>query len=210
MVAMGHVSASGFGSPRASGEERFRAELTGRAVWKLLVKGVQLYLPGRSVTPGDVRVCERPGPFPVAAFADETGFGLQLRRARPSREPEREIFVRGEQGSVIGIAIAGQAAAIGSRVVDARSLLRYARKLTYQTLYDPADADSAGSAVRAAKALQDVVFLDADSGFGLGVEVDPQTRRPVARLLVGLDRDAVRVLAYPATGLPAQAVRSQN
>ncbi|MEO3784987.1 hypothetical protein ABGB12_16740 [Actinocorallia sp. B10E7] len=204
-----------------STEEGFRKELSGRAVWKLLVKGLQLYLPGYTVTPGEVRVSARPAPFPVPVFVDGAGFGLQVRKERARREPEREIFVRGEGGGVIGIAIAGPVGAVGSRVVDAGSLVRYARKLIYDTLYDPEDADSAGPAVRAARALQDVVFLDAESGFGLGVELDPATRGPVARLLVRLDGNGgagrsgggggtVGVQAYPAAGLPAQAVRSQN
>lgn len=206
MVTMGHVSE----------EQWFRTELAGRAVWKLLVKGLQLYLPGYTVTPGEVRVSARPAPFPVPVHVDGTGFGLQVRRERPRREPDREIFVRGEGGGVIGIAIAGPVAAVGSRVVDAGSLVRYARRLTYETLYDPEDADSAGPAVRAARSLQDVVLLDAESGFGLGVELDP-AGGPVARLLVGLERrgaaggtgGAVRVQAYPAA-LPDQGVRSQN
>ncbi|WP_157963729.1 hypothetical protein [Actinocorallia populi] len=208
---MGHVSE----------EQWFRTELTGRAVWKLLVKGLQLYLPGYTVTPGEVRVSARPAPFPVPVHVDGTGFGLQVRRERPRREPDREIFVRGEGGGVIGIAIAGPVAAVGSRVVDAGSLVRYARRLTYETLYDPEEADSAGPAVRAARSLQDVVFLDPENGFGLGVELDPATRVPVARLLVGLEPRAgnggaaekggsVRVQAYPAAGLPAQAVRSHS
>lgn len=208
---MGHVSASGFGSSRTPREEESGTGLTGRALWKLLVKGLQLYLPGHSAAPGEVRVSSRPAPFPVPVLVDGTGFGLQVRKERPRREPECEIFVRGD-GDIIGIAIAGPAAAVGSRVVDAGSVVRYARRLTYETLYDPEDPDSAGPAVRAARALQDVVLLDAEGGFGLGVEFDPAVGGPVARLLVGIEGEGgpVRVQAYPAAGLPAQAVRSQN
>ena len=219
MVSMGHVSASGLGSSRASGEEGFRIELSGRAVWKLLVKGLQLYLPGYTVTPGEVRVSDRPAPFPVPVLVDGAGFGLQVRKEPVRGRIRREIFVRGEGGGVIGIAIAGPVGAVGSRVVDAGSLVRYARRLIYETLYDPEDADSAGPAVRAAGALRDVVFLDPEHGFGLCVELDPATGGPVARLLVRLEGGGgagregggtVSVQAYPAAGLPAQAVRSQN
>lgn len=180
-------------------------------MWKLLVKGLQLYLPGHTVTPGEVQVSDRPAPFPVPVLVDGAGFGLQVRKEPARRRTEREIFVRGEGGGVIGIAIAGPVGAVGSRIVDAGSIVRYARKLIYETLYDPEDADSAGPAVRAAGALRDVVFLDPEHGFGLCVELDPAARGPVARLLVRLeDGGAVSVQAYPAAGLPAQAVRSQN
>jgi len=208
---MGHVSVGEFGSSGVSEEEEVRTELTGRALWKLLLKGLQLYLPGRTASPGEIKVSSRPARFPVPVLVDGTGFGLQVRRERPRREPEREIFVRGD-GDIIGIAIAGPAAAVGSRVLDAASIVRYARRLTYESLYDPEDADSAAPAVRAARALQDVVFLDAEGGFGLGVELAPVTREPVARLLVGLAGESgpVSVQAYPAAGRAAQPVRSQN
>lgn len=208
---MGHVSAAGLGPGRPVAEEAFRAELAGKAVWKLLVKGLEVFLPGRTAAIGDVKVSDRPAILRVPVFVNGNGFGLQLHRGPAPREPDREIFVRGDQGKIIGIAIAGPSAAIGSRVVDAGTLVRYARRLTYQTLYDPIDADSAGPAVRAARALQDVVFLDPETGFGLGVEIDPVTRSPISRLLVGFGNGAaVSVQAYPAGGLPAQAVRSQN
>ncbi|GAB2867390.1 hypothetical protein GCM10022221_80230 [Actinocorallia aurea] len=201
---MGHSPVSG---PQVT-EEAFRAELAGRAVWKLLVKSLELYLPGHKAVPGDVRFSSRPGPAPV--FADAAGFGFQLPRGVARREVDREIFVRGDRGRLTGIVIRGPYAAVGSRVIDAASLTAYARRLTYQTLYDPADADSAGSAVRAAKSLTDVVFLDDETGLGLGVELDRETGRPHARLLVRMGPDGIVVQAYPAAGRAAQAVRSQN
>ncbi|GAA3211519.1 hypothetical protein [Actinocorallia longicatena] len=208
---MGHVSAGGLGSGRSAGDEAFRAELAGKAVWKLLVKGIEVFLPGRSTSIGAVRVSDRPVTLRVPVFVNGTGFGIQLQKRPVDRQPEREIFVRGDQGRIIGIAIAGPTAAIGSRVVDAGTLAGYARRLVYETLYDPADADSAGPAVRAAKHVQDVVFLDSETGVGLGVEIDPATGRPVTRLLVGINGAGVLVQAYPPEGgRPAQAVRSQN
>ncbi|GAB3688860.1 hypothetical protein GCM10027589_56590 [Actinocorallia lasiicapitis] len=207
---MGHVSAGGLGSGRSGGDESFRAELAGKAVWKLLVKGLEVFLPGRTTSIGEVWVSDRPAVLQVPVFVNGSGFGLQLHKRPVHRATEREIFVRGDHGRVIGIAIAGPAAAIGSRVVDAPTLAGYARKLVYQTLYDPADADSAGPAVRAAKALQDVVFLDPETGVGLGVEIDPASGSPLTRLLVGINGTGVTVQAYPAGGLAAQAVRSQN
>jgi hypothetical protein len=210
MVTMGHVAAGGLGSGRLP-DEAFRAELAGKAVWKLLVKSLEVFLPGRTAAIGEVRVTDRPATLRVPVFVDGTGFGIQLQKRPAERQPDREIFVRGDQGRIIGIAIAGPTAAIGSRVVDAGTLVRYARKLVFETLYDPADADSAGPAVRAARAVQDVVFLDSDTGVGLGVEVDPVTRDPITRLLVGINGPGgVLVQAYPAGGRPAQAVRSQN
>ncbi|MDX6739280.1 hypothetical protein [Actinocorallia sp. A-T 12471] len=199
---MGHVPGS------YEAEEAFRAELAGRAVWKLLVKSLELYFPGHKAVPGDVRFSSRPGPAPV--FADSSGFGLQFPRGDVRRDPDREIFVRGDRGRLTGIAIRGPYAVVGSRVIDAASLTAYARRLTYQTLYDPHDADTAGSAVRAARSLSDVVFLDDETGFGLGVELDRETGRPHARLLVRMASGGVVVQAYPAAGRAAQAVRSQN
>lgn len=205
MVTMGHVPAGGSGPQGA--DEAFRAELAGRAVWRLLVKGLELYSPGRKAVPGDVRISARPGPGPV--FADDSGFGLQFPRAAARREPAREIFVRGERGKITGIVISGPYAVVGSRVIDATSLSAYARELTYRTLFDPGDADSAGPAVRAARALSDVVFLDPEAGLGLGVELDRGTGEPICRLLVRFTAADVLVQAYPA-GRPAHAVRSQN
>ncbi|ROO88826.1 hypothetical protein EDD29_6508 [Actinocorallia herbida] len=201
---MGHSPGSG---PHEA-QEAFRTELAGRAVWKLLVKSLDLYLPGHKPVPGDVRFSSRPGPAPV--FADASGFGFQFPRGVARREVDREIFVRGDRGRLTGIAIRGPYAAVGSRVVDAASLTAYARRLTYQTLFDPHDADTAGSAVRAAKSLSDVVFLDDEKGLGLGVELDRETGRPHARLLVRMTGDGVVVQAYPEAGRTAQAVRSQN
>ncbi|MEO5877626.1 MAG: hypothetical protein ABIQ26_21735 [Streptosporangiaceae bacterium] len=191
--------------------DAFRAELAGKAVWKLLVKGLEVFVPGRTASIGDVRITASPALMHVPVFANGTGFGVQLRKGKALREPEREIYVRGDSGRIIGIAIVGPAAAIGTRTIDAVNLVRYARWLTYQTLYNPADSDSVGAAVRAARALQDVVFLDPAAGIGLGVEIDPVTRSPLSRLLVGFgDTAAVTVQAYPVTGRPAQPVRSQN
>lgn len=209
MVTMGHVAAGGFGSGVSA--DAYRAELAGKAVWKLLVKGLEVFVPGRTASIADVRITSAPLLTQAPVFVNGTGFGLQLRTGRALREPEREIYVRGEQGRIIGIAIVGQSAAIGSRTLDARNVVRYARRLTYQTLYDPDDADTVSAAVRAARALQDVVFLDPAAGIGLGVEIDPVTRIPLSRLLVSFgDSAAVTVQAYPAAGRPAQAVRSQN
>ncbi|MCD0448784.1 hypothetical protein LO762_06180 [Actinocorallia sp. API 0066] len=186
---MGQVP--GFARP----QEAVYAELTGKAVWKLLVKGFELYLSGGKPVPEQVRVSSQPGSAPV--FAGQTGFGLQLPRAAVRREPEREIFVRGERGRRTGIVISGPCAAVGSRVIDAASLTAYARRLTYATLFDPRDADSAGPAIRAAKSLSDVVFLDAEKGFGLGVELDRATGTPVAPLLVRMADGNTVVQLYP-------------
>jgi hypothetical protein len=195
----------------------FTPDVTGRPVWRLLLRGLGVYLPGWRQPAGALRVTPEPGAergphgFGPPAFLDgEAGFGLHLPEARRRHglATEREIFVRGRENRTFGIVIAGPAAAIGTRVVDGAWLLRYARRLTFEELAEPADPDSVPYAVRAARAVRNVVFLDRAAGIGLCAEVDAETgaaRCPVFVRIGPPSEPAVR-----AYGVAAQAVRSHS
>jgi hypothetical protein len=199
------------GSPRGSWED-FLALLADRAIWKLLVKGLEVFLPGREVTTGSVRFAERSSMIGIPVFlGGASGFGLFLRSRTALREPQREIYVRGRDVRSIGIVIMGRPAATGTRVVDAAGLLRYARRLTFESLFVSADEGSAAPAVRAARAVDNVVLLDPEGGVGLCVEVDPVTRAAACPLFVRFDDPSPgAVHAYASGGWAAQAVRSQT
>ncbi|MFC0041194.1 hypothetical protein [Actinomadura rayongensis] len=190
---------------RGSGGE-FVPDVTGRPVWRLLLRGLGVYLPGWRPPAGAVRVPD--GGAGPPAFRTEDGFGVQLARRARGLEPDREIFVRGRDDPSFGIVIAGPAEAAGTRIVDARALVRFARRLTFEELVRADDADSVPYAVRAARAVENVVLLDRAAGVGLCAEVDVRTGIPSCPvfLRIGPPHDRT-VRAY---ALAPQAVRSQT
>lgn len=188
----------------------FVPDVTGRPVWRLLVRGLGVYLPGWEVPGGALRV-NGDGSYgfgPPGFFNGDAGFGLHLAERRRGLEPDREIYVRGKEDPSFGIVIAGPSAAIGTRIVDAEELLKYARRLTFEELFDEADADSVAYAVRAARAVENVVFLDRAAGVGLCAEVDQVTRAVTCPVFVRLGEPSERTVR--AYGVAAQAVRSQS
>ncbi|HEY7487125.1 MAG TPA: hypothetical protein VH912_21900 [Streptosporangiaceae bacterium] len=190
----------------------FLAVLSGRPLWKLLVKGLRVFLPEYQVTTSSVLVADNSSVtgFPVFLSGD-TGFGLRLRQRAAHLQPAREIYIRGREVRSIGIVVNGSASAIGTRIVDPPGLIRYGRKLTFETLFDTAEARSVISAVRAAKAVENIVFLDPVAGIGLCGEVDPITRVPACPLFVRIgDRTTGAVRIYTSGGWAAQAVRSRT
>jgi len=179
-------------------------EVTDRAVWRLLVKGIGTFLPAWE-PPAEVSEAARVG-LPVFLSA-ESGFGLHLRgRGTGAAAPEREIYSRGQS---IGIVVVGSVAAVGSRVVDAPRLLRYGRRLTFETIFNAAEAESVAPAVRASRAVESVIVLDPVVGVGLCAELDPVTGQAGCPLYVRF-ASGRSVHAYVAGGLPAQPVRSQT
>ncbi|RFS85727.1 hypothetical protein D0T12_12085 [Actinomadura spongiicola] len=187
----------------------FVVDVTRRPIWRLLLRGLGVYLPGWDLPAGAVRV--RGGVadgFGPPAYVDEaTGFGIQLRDRRRGLEPDREIYVRGRENPSFGLVVAGPAAAIGSRVVDAHALMRFARRLTFEELFDTGEADSVPYAVRGARAVENAVFLDREAGIGLCVEADPVTRAVTCPLYVRFGGSAGRtVRAYGV----AERVRSNR
>ncbi|GAA2457146.1 hypothetical protein GCM10010191_91040 [Actinomadura vinacea] len=192
----------------------FVPDVTGRPVWRLLLRGLSVYLPGWRQPDGALRVPASAaarssyGFGPPAFLNGDAGFGLHLPERRRGLEPDREIYVRGRDDPSFGIVIAGPAAAIGTRVVDGEELLRFARRLTFEELYEPADADSVPYAVRAARAVHNVVFLDRAAGVGLCAEVDQETRAALCPVFVRLGAPAERTVR--AYGVAAQPVRSHS
>ena len=189
----------------------FAPDVTGRPIWRLLLRGLGVYLPGWEMPAGAHRV--RPGAaaggFGPPAYLDgDAGFGVQIPDRRRGLEPDREIYVRGRDDPSFGIVVAGPAAAIGSRVVDAGVLLRFARRLTFEELFDTGDAGSVPYAVRGARAVENVVFLDRAAGIGLCAEVDPLTRTAGCPLYVRIGGPAERTVRV--YGAPPQPVRSQS
>ncbi|MFC4906304.1 hypothetical protein [Actinomadura gamaensis] len=213
----------------------FTPDVTGRPVWRLLVRGIGVYLPGWSEPSGAVTVAVPngrsafgepprdgfggtqwdvpesalpPGFGPPAFVNGESGFGLHLPDRRKGLEPDREIYVRGQENPSFGIVIAGPASAVGSRVVDADGLVRFARKLTFEELFEPGDASSVPYAVRAARAVQNVVLLDRGSGVGLCAEADQESGTARCPVFVRIGGPAERnVRAY---ALAPQAVSSHS
>lgn len=197
-------------------------------MWRLLLRGLSVYLPGWRQPDGALRVpgqgIGRHGFGPPAFLDGDAGFGLHIRERRRGLEPDREIYVRGRDDPSFGIVIAGPAAAIGTRIVDAGELLRYARRLVFQELLEPTDADSVPYAVRAARAVHNVVFLDRAAGIGLCAEVDPETRAAHCPVFVRLGAPYEDPAQAPAGGpsaapsertvrayaVAAQAVRSHS
>lgn len=206
------------GSPQDFWED-FLAVLGDLAIWRLLVKGLTALRPGCEVTAGSVRFAERSSMAGGPVFlSEDSGFGLRLRARAAVPAPQREIYVRGQDVRAIGIVITGSPTAIGTRIVDAASLLRYARRLTFESLSAVSDEGSVIPAVRAARAVKNVVLLDSDTGIGLCVEVDPATESAVCPLFVRFtgrsgdrtdDPSSGTVHAYASGGWAAQAVRSQ-
>ncbi|MBC6461047.1 hypothetical protein [Actinomadura sp. HBU206391] len=198
--------------PSRGSWEGFVSLLTERAIWKLLVKGLEVFVPGSSVTIGSVRFAERASMIGAGVFhSADSGFGLSLRARAARSEPQREIYVRGRDVRSIGVVITGEATAAGTRVLDATGLLRYARRLTFESLFAVADEGSVVPAVRAARAVENVVLLDPGAGIGLCVEVDPVTGTVNCPLFVRFaDRSSGAVHAYASGDWAAQAVRSQT
>ncbi len=213
----------------------FTPDVTGRPVWRLLVRGIGVYMPGWAEPPGTFTVAVPqgrsefgappqdgfggspwdvpetslpPGFGPPAFVAGESGFGLHLPERRKGLEPDREIYVRGQENPSFGIVIAGPASAVGSRVVDAEGLVRFARKLTFEELFEPGDASSVPYAVRAARAVQNVVLLDRGSGVGLCAEADRRTGTARCPVFVRLGGPAERTVR--AYALAPQAVSSHS
>lgn len=184
------------GAQGAQGE--FAHDVMGRPIWRLLLRGLGVYLPGWRTPETVLRVPGGAVGFGPPAFLDgDAGFGLQLPDRRKGLEPDREIYVRGRENPSFGIVVAGPAAAIGSRVVDAEVLMRFARRLTFEELFDTGDADSVPYAVRGARAVENVVFLDRAAGVGLCAEVEPVTRALHCPLYVRIGGPAERtVRAY--------------
>ncbi|TDC58422.1 hypothetical protein E1200_33110 [Actinomadura sp. GC306] len=182
------------GGARGAGEPggEYAHEVTGRPIWRLLLRGLGVYLPGWEMPAGALRV--RDGVGPPAYLNGEAGFGVQIFGRRRGLEPDREIYVRGRENPSFGIVVAGPAAAIGSRVVDAEVLMRFARRLTFEELFDTGDADSVPYAVRGARAVENAVFLDRAAGIGLCAEVDPVTRALTCPLYVHLGGPAERTV----------------
>ncbi|MDL4818877.1 hypothetical protein [Actinomadura opuntiae] len=196
-------------------------DVMGRPIWRLLLRGLGVYLPGWRTPETVLRVPGGATGFGPPAFVDgDAGFGLQLPDRRRGLEPDREIYVRGRENPSFGIVVAGPAEAIGSRVVDAAVLMRFARRLTFEELFDTGDADSVPYAVRGARAVENVVFLDRAAGVGLCAEVEPVTRALHCPLYVRIGGPAERtVRAYGVDGAPSdgaaygvedQAVRSHS
>ncbi|WP_329093934.1 hypothetical protein OG979_06630 [Actinomadura citrea] len=201
-------------NPQEPGKPRgeFAPDVTGRPIWRLLLRGLGVYLPGWEMPAGALRV--RDGAPPAAGFGPpaylngDAGFGVQVPDRRRGLEPDREIYVRGRENPSFGIVVAGPSAAIGSRVVDAAVLMRFARRLTFEELVDTGDADSVPYAVRGARAVENAVFLDRAAGIGLCVEADPRTGALRCPLYVRIGGPAERsVRAY---GAVAQPVRSHS
>ncbi|TYB43359.1 hypothetical protein [Actinomadura chibensis] len=192
-------------------EGEFAPDVTGRPVWRLLLRGLGVYLPGWEMPAGALRVREgtpSPGFGPPAYLNGDAGFGVQIPDRRKGLEPDREIYVRGRENPSFGIVVAGPAAAIGSRVVDAGTLMRFARRLTFEELFDPGDPDSVPYAVRGARAVENAVFLDRAAGIGLCAEIDPVTRALTCPLYVRIGSPSVRTVR--AYGAVAQPVRSHS
>lgn len=186
---------------------RFDPDVTGRPIWRLLLRGLAVYLPGWAVpetaarVPGDGGAGDgAPGFGPPAYVTGDAGFGVQLPGRRRGLEPDREIYVRGRENPSFGIVVAGPSAAVGTRVVDAAALLRFARRLTFEELFDAHDADSVPYAVRGARAVESVVFLDRAAGIGLCAEVEPATRTPRCPLYVRLGDPGRRSVRVYGTG----------
>lgn len=201
------------GARGARGE--FEPDVTGRPIWRLLLRGLGVYLPGWEMPAGALRVRDgaADGFGPPAYVNGDAGFGVHVPDRRRGLEPDREIYVRGRENPSFGIVVAGPAAAIGSRVVDAGVLMRFARRLTFEELFDTGDADSVPYAVRGARAVENAVFLDRAAGIGLCAEVDPVTRDLTCPLYVrlgGRSERTVRVYGAAAPYGAAQPVRSHS
>jgi hypothetical protein len=197
MVAANEPLPSSLRGPRGE----FLPDVTARPVWRLMVRGLSVYLPDRRVDPGRLRVLDSRGPYRAPRPArplfldDVSGFGLQLRRRARGLEPEREIYVRGKQTQTFGMVIAGPAAAVGTRVVDAAALLRFARRLLFAELYDPDRPDTVADAVRGARSIEGVVLVDRAEGVGLCAEVDPVTRETSCPVALRFEDGAVQTYA---------------
>ncbi|WP_245623066.1 hypothetical protein [Spirillospora albida] len=184
---------------------RFDPDVTGRPIWRLLLRGLSVYLPGWAApetavgVPGDAAA----GFGPPAYVTGDAGFGVQVPARRRGLEPDREIYVRGRENPSFGIVVAGPSAAVGTRVVDAAALLRFARRLTFEELFDAHDPDSVPYAVRGARAVESVVFLDRAAGIGLCAEVEPATRAARCPLYVRLGDPGRRTVRVYGTGPPA-------
>ncbi|MFD0691292.1 hypothetical protein [Actinomadura fibrosa] len=190
--------ADGFADGGAPRPEPGR-DVTARPIWRLLLRGLGVYLPGWQTPAGVLPVPggSARGFGPPAFLNGDAGFGVQVPERRRGLEPDREIYVRGRENPSFGIVVAGPSAAIGSRVVDASALMRFARRLTFEELFDTADAESVPYAVRGARAVENVVFLDRAAGIGLCAEVEPVTRSLRCPLYVRLGTPVDRtVRAY--------------
>ncbi|WP_258573857.1 hypothetical protein [Actinomadura parmotrematis] len=192
------------GGARGSQGE-FVPDVTGRPVWRLLLRGLGVYLPGWEI-PTRAQRMPAAGAGPLV-FTTGAGFGLQVPRRRQGLEPDREIYVRGREDPSFGIVIAGPVEAVGSRVVDGPGVLRFARRVTFEELFETGDPDSVPYAVRAARSVRNVVFLDRAGGVGLCVEVAEDTGVTCSVFVrIGAPHERT-VRAY---ALAPQGVRSQS
>ncbi|MFI0487370.1 hypothetical protein [Actinomadura sp. 9N215] len=205
MEAVGEPGAGRHGRADArTRRDEFAVEVTRRPIWRLLLRGLGVYLPGWEMPAGALRVRDgtADGFGPPAYVNGDAGFGVQIPDRRRGLEPDREIYVRGRENPSFGIVVAGPAAAIGSRVVDADALIRFARRLTFEELFDTGDADSVPYAVRGARAVENAVFLDRAAGIGLCVEVDPVTRAVTCPLYARMGTPAERTVRAFGAPLP--------
>lgn len=186
MAAANEPAFSSLRGPRGE----FVPDVTARPIWRLLVRGLDVYLPGRRAAPDSLRVVDPYAPYRSPRLPQPlhvtggSGFGLTLPRRANGAEPEREVYVRGRDAQSFGIVIAGPAGGAGSRIVDAARLLRHARRLLFGELRDPAEPGTVPDAVHGLRALEGVVLIDRAAGVGLCAEVDPVTRRPGCPLAV--------------------------
>ncbi|REE99142.1 hypothetical protein [Thermomonospora umbrina] len=206
---MAVVEAPGARGPRVE----LTPDLTARPVWRLLVRGVGLFLPEWRMSPSALRV-GAPAAVDPPVYLDRSGFGLHLRARGRSRElaPDREIYVRGRDTQTYGIVIAGPSVVVGTRVVDGAALIRYARRLVFDELYDSSDNRTLPAAVRAVRSVEGAVLLDRTAGVGLCAEVDPVSGAVGCPLAVRFGGDAPNghVHAYVVGSRPAQSVSSQT
>ncbi|WP_018655247.1 hypothetical protein [Actinomadura flavalba] len=186
----------------------FVPDVTGRPVWRLLLRGLGVYLPGWTLPRGAQPVPG--GGAGPPAFLTPSGFGLHLRDRARGLEPDREIYVRGRADPSFGIVLAGPAQAVGTRVVDAAALVRFARRITFEELTVEGDPASVPYAARAARSVRNVVLLDRAAGVGLCAEADPGTGTVTSPVFVRLGPPHERTVRAYAPDPAPQAVRSQN
>jgi hypothetical protein len=96
-------------------------------------------------------------------------------------------------GPPVGVVIRGPAAYVGGghRLLDADVLSTFARALVFDQIYEGTPR-TAGMAMRAARAVQTVVFLDPGINGGLWVDLDPASREVASTLLIDEASDGLR------------------
>ncbi len=103
-----------------------------------------------------------------------------------------------DAGVPVGVVIWGSVRVIaaGGRILDAETLVRFARWIVFRETYDASPA-SAILAMRLVRALEVVVIIDPAINGGLWVDVNPATGEPAATLLIdGLPGGAAGTLRF--------------